>query len=83
MEKLNKTNKGICVKRAPKLLFGEGLMLNDLKNKAGLGCGSKKVIALDNYVISPDTAILSLNRSRAIGLTDCLMNQQIMLATNT
>ena len=50
MEKPNKINKGICVNHAPKLSFGEGLMLSNLKNKAGLGYGSKKAITYANYV---------------------------------
>jgi len=82
MEKLNKTNKGICVKCAPKLLFGEGLMLNDSKSKYGLGCGSKKAITYANYASCQDIADLSFNKSRITGLIHCLMRLQITLVTS-
>jgi len=82
MEKLNKINKDISVKHAPRLSFGEDLMLSDLKNNTGLGYGSKKAIVYVNYANYQGIANLSFSKLKTTGLIRCLMKSRITPATN-
>jgi len=82
MEKPNKISKDTGAKAAPKLSSGDDLMLNDSMNDIGLSYGLKKATQLGNYVCFRATVNQSLNRSRIIGLKDCLMSTQTTHSTN-
>ena len=82
MEKLNKINKGTGAKDAPKLSFGNDLMLNDSMNNTGLIYGLKKATALDNYAISQVTVSSNSNTLKIIGLNNYLMNSLTILNAN-
>ena len=82
MEKPNKISKDTGVKAAPKLSYGDDLMLNDSMKDIGLSYGLKKATQLGNYVCFQATVNQSLNGSRIIGLKDCLTSIQITHSTN-
>jgi len=82
MERPEKTNKDSVAIIATRLLFGNNLMLKDSKKNTGLNYGSKKATQLGKYVCFPATVNQSLNRSRIIGLKDCLTSTQITHSTN-
>ena len=82
MGKPNRTSEGTDVKTAPKLLFGEDLMLNDSKNNIGLNYGPKKVIAYDNYAKFQVIVSLNSSASKIIGLNEYPLNNMIIPGTN-
>ena len=82
MEKPNKISKDTGVKNAPKLSFGNDLMLNDSMNNIGLIYGLKKATALDNYAISQVTVSSNSNTLKIIGSNNYLMNSLTILSAN-
>ena len=82
MEKPKVINKDTDVKIAPRLLFGNDLMLNDSMNNIGLNYGLKKAIVYDNYAIFQATASLNFNTLRTTGSINYPKNELISMNAN-
>ena len=72
-EPLTKDND-LNARNAIRHLYGKENITSYTKKNTGLNYGLKKATQLGNYVYFRATANQSLNRSKIIGLKDCLMS---------
>lgn len=66
-EKRGKTNSGFDVKNAAGLSCGSVRLLKNIMSRLGFDFGFKKVIQFGNSLLSRDTALLNLSKSKIIG----------------